>query len=573
MHYRWKFPETPDPREVLALETALGIPRLSAQLLVQRGYRGLAEAKRYLAPDLASSGHDPFLMEGMEKACERLRAAREKGEQVMVHGDYDADGITALAIFMRFFESIGISATPYIPKRFHEGYGLSARAVAEAASRKVNLIVTADCGIRAVSEIEAANREGIDVILTDHHEPGEALPKAWSILNPKQGECRYPDRDLSGAGIAWKLCQGLFSLLDGDGEDPANYLDLVCLGAIADVVPVRGENRAIIRAGLRLLGEEKRAGIRALRTTSALSRSEPMTYRDVAFVLAPRLNAAGRLGEADRAFRLLYTDDDEEALSHATWLEDENRQRRAIDSLVTEEVREILARSFDGRRDYAVVLSSAEWHPGVIGIVASRVVEDYYRPAVLIAVSDGVGRGSARSIPEFPIYGALAECSRHLMTFGGHSYAAGFKIDEREIEKFRDEFREVARRELEGKELVPELSIDLEIDSDSISLDLVRSLKAMEPFGPGNPAPVFCLRDVRVREAPRVLNRNTLKFSVESRGRTIDVVGFGKGDYIEKVRKGASVDIAGQIREETWRGKRWVGMKLEDVRLKEPTPG
>jgi single-stranded-DNA-specific exonuclease len=508
------------------------------------------------------------MMNGMEEACHRLNRARKNGESVMVHGDYDVDGITSTAMLMRFFESLDIKCTPYIPQRLKEGYGFSHSAIADALKHDITLIVTADCGIAAIEEVEEAGRNGIDVIVTDHHQAGDHLPSAFSILNPKQKDCSYPDKNLSGVGVAWKLCQAFYQFLGNEGDDPEEYLDLVCLGSIADVVPVQGENRAIVRQGLKRISEGTRVGIKALQKISTI-RSEQLTYRDVAFLLAPRINAAGRLGEAKRAFQLLYTDDEEEAFHYARLLEEENQRRRRIESEVSEEIRDILSRSFDSRNDFAIVMYSADWHPGVIGIVASRFVEEFYRPIILISVSDdGIGRGSARSIPELPIYDTLSKCSEHLEQFGGHSYAAGLKVKESNIEVFREEFQRVAKEELEGVDLIPDLSIDLEIDIETVTSKLVEELKEMEPFGPGNPSPLFCLRDVSVADNPRVLSRNTLKFSINHDGLMFDVVGFGKGEYLERIRKGSRIDIAVHLEEDRWRGKKNIGMKLEDIRLK-----
>jgi len=539
-----------------------------AHLLVLRGIPDPLAARQFIEPDPDSSFHDPFLMKGMKRACTRLIEAREREEAVMVHGDYDADGITSLAVLMRFFRGIGIACSPYIPKRLTEGYGFSRHAVTQAVDQGVGLIVTADCGIRAIAEAAEAREAGIDVIVTDHHQPAEHLPDACSVLNPKQEGCTYPGKDLSGVGVAWKLCQALYSRLNGAGDDPAGYLDLVCLGSVADVVPITGENRAIIRLGLKQISTGGREGVRALITSSSLD-PDRMTYRDVAFVLAPRVNAAGRLGSAERALRLLTTDDADEAFDHAAWLEDENRRRREIDSRLTEEVRGTLAREFDSRSDYAVIMASRHWHPGVIGIVASRVVEEYYRPTILISIGeDGIGRGSARSIPEFPIYQALVECSSYLEEFGGHSYAAGLKIKESNIASFREDFLRVARDQLGGMDLRPTLMVDLELGMGTISGALVRELKVLEPYGPGNPEPLFCLRDVLIADSPRVLRRNTLKFSVSHNGMMIDVVGFGKGDYVERIHKGSRVDMVVRLEQDTWRGEEKVGMKLEDIKLK-----
>lgn len=568
MLYRWQFPETPDMEAVSAIESGIESSWVIARLLVQRGFRDHNAVRNFLAPDLSVSGHDPFLMKGMEAACHRLKEVRDRGEAILVHGDYDVDGISSTAMLMRFFESLGIACSPYIPRRLIEGYGLSRRAVEEAIGRGASLIVTADCGINAIEQVRYAAEKGVDVIVTDHHQPGEELPEGRAVLDPNRLDCPYPDKDLAGVGVAWKLCHGLYLYLNREGEDPDRYLDLVCLGSIADVVPVRGENRAIMRHGLDQILTGDRAGMRALLECASLKR-DILTYRDVAFVLAPRVNAAGRLGEADRAFRLLYTDDRDEAREHAEWLEEENNRRRVIETSVSEEVREILSREFDNHRHYAVVLASPDWHPGVIGIVASRVADEYSRPVVLISVdSEGIGRGSARSISDFSIYRALADCSSHLLQYGGHSYAAGLKIEASKIEAFRNAFQAVARAALEGKDLLPVLHLDLEIEIGDLSPRLIEELRMLEPFGPGNPEPLFCLRDGLVIDHPRILGRNTLKFSVKKNGRTIEVIGFGKGDYLERVKKGAKIDIAARIEEDDWRGVRKIGMRFEDIRMK-----
>jgi single-stranded-DNA-specific exonuclease len=567
MRYRWTSPETPDPVAVSRIENEVGTSRIVSSLLVLRGLAEPGAVRRYLEPDLATDLHDPFLMADMEAACRRLKTARDRGETVMVHGDYDVDGIASLAVLVRFLESLGIASVPYVPQRLTDGYGVSERAIAEASARGVGVLVTCDCGIRENARVREAREQGIDVIITDHHQPGETLPEAYAVLNPNREGCGYPDKSLAGVGVAWKLCQGLHRYLDGAGEDPINYLDLVCLGAVADVVPVLGENRAIIRYGLERISKGERPGIRALRDVAEL-KADRMTYRTIAFVLAPRVNAAGRLGAAERAFRLLYTDDEEEALSHARWLEEENRRRREIDSGVTEEVRGILARRFDSRRDYGLVLASGEWHPGVIGIVASRIAEEYHRPTVLISIDErGVGRGSARSIPGFPLYDALSRCSGRLLEFGGHSYAAGLKVAASEIDAFREEFRAVAEAALRDRDLRPELSIDLDIGVEDVSESLARELKGLEPYGPGNPAPLFRLRNVEIVDAPRVLRRNTLRLTVGAAGMRLGAVGFGMGDRIENIHRGSRIDAAVRVEENRWRGESRIELRLEDLVL------
>lgn len=541
------------------------VPRLVAQLLCARGVESVEELKRFLSPSLADLG-DPFLLKGMAAAVDRLVRARQRGETVCIHGDYDVDGVTSVALLMTFLKSVGFSAIYVIPLRLEEGYGLSTDGVDEAVRRGASVLVTVDCGITSIREATYCREKGVDLIITDHHTPGEAIPDALAVINPMQPDCSATFRQLAGVGLAFKLAVALRSRLRADGvfvnggePNLREYLDLAALGTVADLVPLKGENRIIAYFGLKELTAGGRTGIRALKRVAAVT--DPVGSGDVGFRLAPRLNAAGRLDDAKRGVELLLTSDREEASAIAAELDAANRDRQEIEKEILSEALAMAQRpEMTGRK--SIVMASDNWHPGVIGIVASRIVEAFHRPVILIALQDGVGKGSGRSIPALHLYNAIAACGEHLLKFGGHKQAAGLTVDEVTLEAFTAHFDEVVAGQLTEDDLSPVLLIDAELSPGEITADLVVQLASLRPFGMGNPEPLFMLRGARVLQS-RVLKESHLKLRLEAQGRIFDAIGFGmaaKGVDTELV------DIAFVPELNVWNGRESLQLRLKDIR-------
>ncbi|HEX6070948.1 MAG TPA: single-stranded-DNA-specific exonuclease RecJ, partial [Longimicrobiaceae bacterium] len=510
---RWVFPAAPPAEIVETLSRSLSLPSALCRVLAHRGYRDPAVARDFLRPH-AGQIHPPTLLAGMADAVERLSLAIQRGETILVHGDYDVDGICSTAIFVRALRMMGARVEAFVPHRLNDGYDLSEAGIRAAVEAGASLILTGDCGIVAHEAVAAAGRAGIDVIVTDHHTPGPTLPEAVAVVNPNRADCGYPDKGLAGAGVAYKVCCGVAEAIGFPVERLACFLDLVALATIADLAPLTAENRALVRWGLSILPDTPNPGLRALLAVTGLAGTGPIPAGKVGYVLAPRINAVGRMGEALRGVRLLLTDDPAEAREIAATLEEENRWRREVDGKTLREAMAMLEHDFDPERDRGVVLASPSWHPGVIGIVASRVVEQIHRPTVLIAMGDEEGKGSARSVPGFHLYDAMRACSGHLTRFGGHRAAAGCSIHPARVEAFRAEFDAHARRNLTEEMLVPEVRIDLEVSLAEADGDLYRLLKHAAPFGMGNPTPIFAVRGARIAGVPRVVGTRHLRMTL-----------------------------------------------------------
>ncbi|HFB68276.1 MAG TPA: single-stranded-DNA-specific exonuclease RecJ, partial [Calditrichae bacterium] len=461
MDYKWVIDCDYNDEDVDRLSKELGIPDLLSKILLKRGIDSFEKARHYFRPDLEAL-HDPFLMKDMERAVDRLVQALENGEKIMVYGDYDVDGVSgASLLYLVLSQLVGPKVSYYIPDRITEGYGLSIKSIDEIAAQGVSLIVTIDCGVTAVEEIAHANQLGIDVIVADHHQPGETLPPAVAVLDPKREDCPYPFKELAGVGVGFKFMQALYKRLGLPESELDQYLDIVALGSCADIVPVIDENRILVRHGLDRINFNPRYGIKALLESSGIEKKE-ITVGLIVFVLAPRINAVGRMGDAKRAVQLFTARSLQEARAIARELERENKARRNVDETTFKEALEIVENRLDPENDYAFVLYKKDWHPGVIGIVASRIVERYYRPTIMISVVDGIGKGSARSISGFNIYEAIRDCSHLLTAFGGHKYAAGLTIEEEKIPAFIECFKNIARERITPQDLVPQMTIDCE---------------------------------------------------------------------------------------------------------------
>ena len=560
---------TAEPATVDALRSALGLPGALCRLLVVRGHADAESVRSFMRPGLDAL-HDPLLLADMDRAVARLVRAIEGGERILAHGDYDVDGICSAVLFTRVLRSLGADIEPFVPHRVTDGYDLGSAGVGKAAGAGAGLILTGDCGTVAFDAIAQAAAAGIDVIVTDHHTPGAVLPPAVAVVNPGRPDCAYPFKGLAGAGVAFKLCEAMVAALGGDRDALLWHLDLVALATIADLAPLRGENRVMAHFGLRVLRETRNPGLRALMDGAGVDTAEPLTAGQVSHVLAPRLNAVGRMGAASRGVRLLLSDDAAEAASLAAEMESENRSRQAVDRQILDEALAMLEAGFEPERDYAVVLSSTGWHPGVIGIVASRVVERIHRPVVLIAEdrTAGRGRGSARSIPAFHLYDGIHACAPLLERYGGHRQAAGLELRLDRLDAFRAALNAHARTVLQPADLVPEVYVDLEIRLAEADGELFRLARHCGPFGLGNPQPVFMVRDVGIRGYPREVGAGQhLKLVLAQDDVALPAIGFRLADRLRRIDVGRTrLDVAFHLHEDRWNGRSELQARLVDLR-------
>ena len=563
---RWILPTAPDEEAVRALAEALSLPEIVCRLLLIRGYVSAEDAKLFLRPKLDRL-HDPLEFLSMDRAVERLaRAVRDK-ELIFIHGDYDVDGICSTTILTRAIRHLGGQAMPFIPRRIEDGYDLSNAGVDAAMAAGAKVVVTCDCGTGALAPVARLCRAGIDVIVTDHHLPSGELPDCLSVLNPKRPGCGYPDKDLAAVGVTFKLALALARALGANENFIWAMLDLVALATVADVAPLRGENRVFVRYGLRMLAETRNVGMRALLRAAGL-HGKQLTAGRIGFILAPRLNASGRLGHAIRGVELLLTESEHEANSIARELEELNQRRQEIDHATLEQARErVLALNLD--EQFSIVLADDAWHPGVIGIVASRLVEEFGRPTVLIALSGDQGKGSGRSIPKFDLHGALGRAKEHLLRYGGHRAAAGVTIARERVADFAAHFNEIAKSVLTPADLVPEIRVDLEVEINGLDGRIESLFRHFEPFGIGNPTPVLLARNVTIARPPRVVGQDGLKLVLDTGTGSLDAIGWGLADRAAEFPPGTIVDIAFRLERDDYRGESYLQARIADVRLSE----
>jgi single-stranded-DNA-specific exonuclease len=550
---RWVLTQEADRDTTRRLVSELRIPEALAAILVQRGLVSPDDAKAFLRPDLERLS-DPHCWADMPVAVERLaRAVREK-RTILVHGDYDVDGQCASAMLTRILRSAGATVFPFVPHRIRDGYDFGPAGLAEAQRVGASLIVTCDCGITAVEAVRAARNAGIDVIVTDHHLPGDALPPANAVIDPRRPDCKSEDKNLCGTGVAFKLAQALVETLGLSHNLPLHFLDYVALATIADVVPLVGENRILVRYGLKKMADTRWVGLRALIETAGLG-GKPLRGAHVGFILAPRLNAAGRIGDANDGLRLLLTEDPKEAAALARELETTNARRQEMDQVILDEAIELVEKTLQPS-DAAIVLAADTWHPGVIGIVASRLVERYGRPTFLVGWDEAgeFGRGSGRSISRFDLHGALHKVGMHLEKYGGHTMAAGFTIRRDKFDDFRVAFIKVAGELLSPEDLRPSQRVDLELRLDSVSEELERLIRHLEPCGAGNPAPVFGVRNARAVGARRV-GTNHLRFTLDDGSAVLPAIGFQWADAVPQDWLTNPLDVAFRLERDDWQGR------------------
>lgn len=568
----WRPRSTVSPDAAGEMARATGLPLPFCSLLASRGHASVEGARAFLKPRLDDL-LDPFLLRDMDRAVERIRTAIRAGETILVHGDYDVDGVCSAALFTRVLRRLGARVEPFVPNRFLHGYDLGDGGLDAAAKAGATLLLTGDCGVLAHDAIERARGAGIDVVVTDHHRPGPTLPAAVAVVNPNRSDCGYPERSLSGTGVAFKVCEALWEAAGQPREELLWHLDLVALATVADLVPLTGENRILTRYGLRVLRETRNPGLRALMAAASLDPSA-VDAGAVGHVIGPRINAAGRVRDARWALGLLLTDDEARAARGAQALEEHNRERRDIDRRTLGQALDQLERSgFDESRDYAVVLAGADWHPGVIGIVASRIVERIHRPTVLIALRAGeAARGSGRSIRPFDLVGGLAACAPLLDRFGGHRAAAGLDIQPDRIDEFRMALNDHAREALGDADLRPDVTVDVALPIADATPEFADLLRHVGPFGSGNPTPVFVARGVRVAAPPRTMGpdgehaRLVLGDAADDAAR-LPAVAFRMGARLsEPGACDGPLDVAYQLRHDTWRGERRLEARIVDFR-------
>ena len=559
MNYRWKLSESGSIEVVDALADQLGVKRVIAQLLLKRGLDSPDKIRTFFFSELRDQ-HDPFLMDGMETAVARVFKALERNEKILIYGDYDVDGTTGAALLYMFFRKLGADVEYYLPDRLKEGYGISTIGIDFAAKNGFTLLVSVDCGVSANKEIALASSKGIDTIVCDHHEV-EDCPPAVAVLDPIKPGCPYPFKYLSGCGVAYKLAKAVSTKLEKT-ELPDQYLDLVAIAAAADVVPLVGENRIFVRAGFDGIASHPRAGIKALFESSRVDHTK-LTTGQVSFNIAPRINAVGRLGDAKRAVELLITDNPDIAEEFAQILEEENAHRRTLDEHTFIEARSL---ALERTGNNALVLHKASWHPGVLGIVASRIVDAFYKPTLMLATVEGVVRGSARSVVGYDIFAAIRECSDLLLQFGGHKFAAGLALHPENLQKFSKRFEEVVSATITEEMKTPEILIDADFDLSELNGELMKMLKMFEPFGPHNTKPVFRTEEVHLTDS-RIVGNSHLKMKLRANGVIFDAIKFRNGD--STVRPGTTLDVVYSVDENHYAGNVTFQLHLRDFKVRD----
>ena len=550
---------------VSKLQQDLQLDEVLCRLLVNRGISRFETAREFFRPDLAHL-HDPFLMKDMELAVLRIEKAIAKGEKILIFGDYDVDGTTAVALVYQFFKAIHSEIDFYIPDRYAEGYGISFKGIDFAEANGFSLIIALDCGIKSIDKVAYAQAKGIDFIICDHHLPGDQLPEAVAVLDPKRPDCDYPFKELAGCGIGFKLIQAYSQKNDLPFDNLVAYLDLVAVSIAADIVPVNGENRTLAWYGLKRLNENPCPGMAALMDISG--RKEQYSLSDAVFQLGPRINAAGRIADAKNAVQLLISITKEEALAKAKLIELNNEERRGHDSDITEQALAMIGGNASLIKRKSTVVYHEKWHKGVIGIVASRLTETYYRPTVVLTQSNGVVAGSARSVMGFDLYEALSACSELLEQFGGHKYAAGLTMKTENVPAFQERFEEVVAASITEELLTQEIKIDATLRLEQIDGKFFRILNQMEPHGPENMSPVFLSKNVYTYGTASIVGEKHLKLKIrQGDSAYFDCIGFGLASFCDDLNRGLPFDICYSVEENIWKDRRNIQLKIRDIRI------
>ena len=564
MENRWSAKQIPNQEVVARLSKEINVSIHIANILVQRGIDTFEKAKQYFRPSL-SDLHDPFLLKDMDVAYTRIKDAVTKQEKMMVYGDYDVDGTTAVSIVYSYFKTLNQNIEYYIPDRYKEGYGISKIGIDFAAENNIHLIIALDCGIRSNDLIDYANSKGVDFIICDHHLPGEKLPNAAAILNPKRFDCTYPYKELSGAGIGFKLIQG-YSKKEGFSEEKIlEYIDLVAVSIASDLVEMRGENRVLAFFGLKKLNENPSIGLQSL-LESAAAKSK-YSIQDIIFGIGPKINAAGRVADAKSAVKVLIEQDFSTARQLSRILNDRNDERKELDTDITKEAVNIVENTPGLLDRKSIVLRGKDWHKGVVGIVASRMVEQFYKPTIVFSLNDGVYTGSARSVKNFDIHEAIQCCSEFVDQFGGHKYAAGLSVKLENFEVFAEAFEKYVAANITESSLTPEVESDLELELSDINENMMKLVSQMAPFGPGNTMPIFKTDNVKAQNTARVLKDKHLKLQLSGNTRhTFDAIGFGLAEHYHTVSNGNIFNACYSIEENNYNGRISVQLRLRDIK-------
>ncbi|HUI31844.1 MAG TPA: single-stranded-DNA-specific exonuclease RecJ [Candidatus Acidoferrales bacterium] len=563
MIYKWKLSEQGNHELISGLAAQLKVKEVVARLLVQRGFDSPDKIKSFFYSSLQDQ-HDPFLMDGMDAAVKRVFKALERDEKILIYGDYDVDGTTGAALLYMFFRNLGADVEYYLPDRLKEGYGISTTGIEFAEKNGFTLLISVDCGVSSSREIALALSKGIEAIVCDHHEV-ELCPEAVAVLDPIKPGCGYPFKFLSGCGVAYKFAKGVSTKLDKP-QLPDEYIDLVAIAAAADVVPLTGENRVFVRSGFDAVARRPRAGIKALFQSSHIDHTK-LTTGQVSFIIAPRINAVGRLGDAKRAVELLVTDDEDVAEKFAQILEKENLHRKMLDERTFNEARDMASTMLSSN---SLVLHKDSWHAGVLGIVASRVVEAFYKPTIMLTTVDGVVRGSARSVVGYDIFAAIRECSDLLFQFGGHKFAAGLALGPGNLQRFQEMFERVVARTITEEMKTPVLAIDADLELTELNDSLVEILKMFEPFGPHNTKPVFRTFGVHLSDA-RIVGSSHLKMKLKAGGVTFDAIKFRNGEIT--VKPGSKLDVVYSVDENHYAGSVYYQLHVKDYKNSEKSFG
>jgi single-stranded-DNA-specific exonuclease len=572
MQKRWKISEPLSEEQLLLkkeLTKEIKCPDMIAEMLIRKDLIKNNDIEKFFNPDL-DDVYDPFIFKDMDKAVNRIIEAIKNKEQITIYGDYDVDGTTSTALLYLGLKKAGAIVDYYIPHRMIDGYGLSLSGVDLIIDKGTKLIISVDCGINAVEEIDKINNLGIDIIITDHHNPKDILPKALAIINPKMLDSDYPFKDLAGVGVAYKLLMGAYQKIGLDSKEFIDkYVDLVALGTIADIVPLADENRLFASIGLDRLLKKQNIGLNALINIAGLSNKE-LNSADIVFGIAPRINAAGRMGSAMRAVELMVALDHDKSDELAEIIERENSLRQQIDQKTFQEACEIIENKYKNLAETGcIVVSSDDWHPGVIGIVASKLVEKYYRPTIMITFRDGIGSGSGRSIDGFDLFNALSSVEEYLETFGGHKYAAGLSILVEYVDIFENRLNKYVMEHIVQEQLIPPLKVENQLELYEINNHLLEWLNKFAPFGPGNMRPTFYTEKVMIVGFPYNVGKNHLKLKVIKDGCTLDLIGFNLGDFLPFLKKGSEIDIAYSLEFNTWQGRTSIQGKLKDLHFVE----
>lgn len=559
MNKKWQVYEA-DENKISELIDKYNLNRLLATILVNRGITEETDIRLFLEPT-RNDFHDPFLITDMKIAVDRIIKAIENKENVTIYGDYDVDGITSITVLKSFLQDRGLEVSSYIPNRLDEGYGLNKDAIDKIAEQKCDLMITVDCGISAINEIEYANSLGIETIITDHHEPGNELPKAMAVIDNKRKDSNYPFRELAGVGVVFKLIQAIGKKLNLREEEYLKYLDIVCVGTISDIVPLVDENRVIAKLGLMLISQTRNMGLRSIINSSGYSKIDSNT---ISFGVAPRINACGRMGKAEEALELFLSKNINQVNELTKRLNEHNRIRQETEKNIFETaVNQIQREHLD--KNNAIVVGGENWHHGVIGIVSSKITEMYFKPSILLSFEeDGIGKGSGRSIPGFDLHDALMKCQDMIEKFGGHSMAVGVTVKKEKFEEFKNKFEEIAT-EANIKEIIPIINIDAKISLAGIEKDMVESLKRLEPFGEGNKMPIFAFKNLKIDSIRALSEGKHLKLTLKDNNTIINAIGFNIGYLADEYRIGDKIDVAGVLEINSFNGVESLQINIKDI--------